>query len=155
MSSLRLRSYPLLLPSANRRKQAYAALTSLKTPRRRLSFKFRHPLSADDALLAENQSAERRYEAAFAEGQLMLGRVRELEASIERMQDEQADLAQLEARRVELEGEVSLLYERVFAGPTPGHPDEDEAESVLVALGMQVDEVRWHGRAERVWAGLG
>lgn len=89
----------------------------------------------------ERAARERRYEAAFADGQAMLARVAELERSVEALEVEQGDLAQLATRRAEVEGELSVLYDDVFEGPTPGHPDEDEAESALVALGMQVEQV--------------
>ncbi|KLT45946.1 hypothetical protein CC85DRAFT_282083 [Cutaneotrichosporon oleaginosum] len=127
---------------------AYEALAELKAPHRRLFLRMQR--GGD----AERASRERQYEAAFADGQAMLARVHELEASVDALQAQQGDLAQLAARRTEIDGELTKLYEEVFEGPTPGHPDEDEVESALMALGMMIEQLEASIERDRAVLGL-
>lgn len=63
-----------------------------------------------------------------------------LEASVARLELELGDLDQLEARRAELDGELCVLYERVFADGV-GDVQEEQTRSVVCALEFQVEEV--------------
>lgn len=124
---------------ADSRKQAYDDVQALNSRLTRLSLSVkRRPLDS------ETQAREQNYQAAFAEGQVLLERVEKLEASVAQLDLEVGDLAQLAVRRAELDGELTLLYESVFLGGV-GNADEEEAKSLVYALELQNRDVSCDG----------
>lgn len=127
-----------LSAAADIRKQAYHELQAInsRVTRLKLSVKRR-------SLDSETQAREQSYAAAFAEGQILLERVQNLEASVEQLDIEAGDLAQLRARHAELDGELSVLYENVFRDGV-GSANEDDAQSLVYAFKLQCEDVSCH-----------
>lgn len=127
-------------PSAsNSRKDAYKSLQDMTSRSTRLSFKLRR--QGEEKLAMATAAKDRMYEATFADCQDAYQRTVELKPLIESLDLELGDLQQLAARRIEVYGQLTVLYDKVFTGPTPGFPEEDEVESTVFALSMQVEEV--------------
>lgn len=55
---------------------------------------------------------------------------------------------ELQERNQKHSHEIEQLYERIFCGPTPEFPEEDEAENAVFALERQCKELR--SRVERM-----
>lgn len=118
-------------------------LKNSKTHRLSIKFKsLRQARQAKEERPPDLVEREHAYQAAFSEGQMLLSRIKELEANIERMEIEHGDLTQLATRHAELSGQLRVLYDNLFAGPTPDYPEEDEAETALTAVQHTVQQVR-------------
>lgn len=124
------------------RAEAYKARQDIRgSTTERLKIKLRHPRTGQQALRAEKSLRERNYESLFSEGQRCLERLKEEEAQVDELQTAASNLTTLAVRHTELQGELSVLFKRVFDGPTPAYPEEDEAEDAVQAAELQVEEV--------------
>lgn len=57
-----------------------------------------------------------------------------LRAQLDALTDKRNALWKLEVKRKTAKRQLLLLYDEVFAGPTPAHPDEDRLEAECAAL---------------------
>jgi hypothetical protein len=102
----------------------------------------RHPRRHSEITEARATDCERIYEAAFASGQEVIAAVKAGEADVDRLQGDVDGLELLSTKLKGLQKSLAALYERVFAGPTPEYPEEDDAEGALAAAKYQMEQVR-------------
>jgi len=93
---------------------------------------------------------EHNYELLFSEGQSCLAELKEQEARVDNLEATASSLRALATRHVELQGELSVLYDTVFNGPTPGYPEEDEAEDAVAAAKYGLEEVGYWNAITRL-----
>ncbi|KAL1408876.1 hypothetical protein Q8F55_005690 [Vanrija albida] len=122
----------------DRYKQWQASQTSTTT---RLFAKIRNPGTGGEALARRIQTEQNEYEMVFNEQQEVQGAIKGLQERLAQLTDEIDTLAQLSARHGELREQLLALYARVFDGPTPGYPEEDEQEGLVNATRLHAGEV--------------
>jgi hypothetical protein len=103
--------------------------------------KMRHP-SRSGAILSDMESKEeKQLTTALGAEQACRERIAALEAGEQLLVEKVATLASTMATHVALRGQLDGLYVRVFGGPTPEFPEEDEAEEGVEAAKKAVTEV--------------
>ncbi|KAJ9095709.1 hypothetical protein QFC21_005581 [Naganishia friedmannii] len=124
-------------------KRQYRTWTEVKNRKhKRMWSRLIHPPSDEEVASETKQRQERIYLDTFAEEQglrverdLLILQMRETEGKIE-------NLTQICREHTRLRNELDHLYERVFDGPTPMHPEEDQAEQACKAALWRYREIQ-------------
>ena len=82
---------------------------------------------------AKAKYAEQSYHQALTAQSEAEKRQRELQQDIRAIEQENAKLEKLAEKHVEAHKAIDSLYAKLFTGPTPGFPDEDEQEALFIA----------------------
>ncbi|BEI92860.1 uncharacterized protein CcaverHIS019_0504880 [Cutaneotrichosporon cavernicola] len=95
---------------------------------KRVWTKIIHPNSHKERLTALENKEEREYVDALAKEQGTKARIEELETQVLDLSTQVSDLKPFVTKHTHLTSQLEQLYSRVFDGPTPDYPEEDEAE---------------------------
>ncbi|KAJ9111334.1 hypothetical protein QFC20_002625 [Naganishia adeliensis] len=124
-------------------KKEYAEWIAIRDrTHKRIWTKISHPRSNKEILSSKEQKEEREYLDAFAEEHKLRAEKEALEAQVREMEDEIKSLTQIAREHTRLRNELMRLYETVFGGPTPAHPEEDQAEQAYKSAQEAYDKIQ-------------
>ncbi|KAJ9114981.1 hypothetical protein QFC22_005309 [Naganishia vaughanmartiniae] len=109
---------------------------------KRIWTKISHPRSNKEILSSKEQKEEKEYLDAFAEEHKLRAEKETLDGQIEEMEGEIKSLTQLAREHTRLRNELMRLYDTVFGGPTPMHPEEDQAEQAYKAALEEYNKIQ-------------
>lgn len=125
-------SGPYTSDSADRRRKEFADWKEIQQrTTKRLWVKLKHPSSGGDRISQMEEKEEKEYMLALEKEQSALSRIAELEAQEADLQSQVKELEPYASEHEKLKKQLVDLYKRVFDGPTPGFPEEDEKERLV------------------------
>lgn len=99
--------------------------------------RIKHPFHARERLTALQEQEEKEYIAALTAQRTADARIHALQAQIARISNDLAQLQIAADTHAAKQQQLAELYHRVFDGPSPSFPREDELERAYnVALGQ-------------------
>lgn len=97
-----------------------------------------------EKLDAMEEKEEREYVQAFSKEQDARAKISELKTQITELEQQMKALEPYVNKHQRLKAQLASLYKRVFDGPTPQYPQEDEAESKFHAAEKRQRELLEH-----------
>lgn len=108
---------------------------------KRLWVKITNPKTHKEKLAGMEDKEEREYIEALGREQACKSHIETLTSQLDELEIQVKDLEPYAAEHAHLRKQLEDLYARVFDGPTPAFPEEDEAEDAYKAALMEYNEV--------------
>ncbi|WOO78145.1 uncharacterized protein LOC62_01G001696 [Vanrija pseudolonga] len=109
---------------------------------KRLWVKIKHPNTHKEKLAGMEDKEEREYIEALGKEQACKSRIETLTSQLNELEIQVKDLEPYAAEHAHLRKQLEDLYARVFDGPTPAFPEEDDAEDAYKAALTDYNELQ-------------